>query len=68
MKKLTLLVALLWCAACAVWDYNTNMQGCVASHVGDPVGREQCLCDTAKDAGRSCDFLDAGDAGTEGDK
>jgi hypothetical protein len=54
--------------ACAVWDYNSAMQNCVVNHVGDPVGREQCMCDTAKDAGRSCDFLgsDAGDASDAG--
>lgn len=46
--------------ACAVWDYNAALQSCVVSHVGDPAGREACLCAAAQDAGRSCDFLDAG--------
>jgi hypothetical protein len=51
--------------ACAVWDYNAALQSCVVNHVGDPVGREQCMCDVSRDAGRSCDYLDAGDGGAE---
>lgn len=46
--------------ACAAWDYTTALQTCVDTHVGDSVGREQCLCDVSRDAGRSCDYLDAG--------
>jgi hypothetical protein len=66
MKKLLIAFALALASACAVWDYNAALQSCVASHVGDPVGREQCMCDVSKDAGRSCDYLDASvDGGAE---
>lgn len=59
MKK-ALFGALLFVAACAAWDYAAALQTCIDSHIGDPQGREQCLCDVSKDAGRSCDYLDGG--------
>ena len=51
---------LLILANCAAWDYAGALQTCVDNHIGDPQGREQCICQTAADAGRSCAFLEAG--------
>ena len=67
MKGFLFGLLLTLAGACAAWDYTKAMQGCIDSHVGDPVGREQCLCDTAQDAGRSCDFLGL-DAGSDAAK
>lgn len=40
--------------ACVASDYAGAMQNCVDQHIGDPQGREQCICQTAADAGRPC--------------
>jgi len=45
---------------CAAWDYGLAMQNCVDQHIGDPQGREQCICQTAADAGRPCPVGDSG--------
>lgn len=59
MKRL-FLATLIYMAGCVASNYTGALQNCVDTHVGDPVGREQCLCDVAQDAGRPCSFLDAG--------
>lgn len=56
-------VLILACTiACATFDYGKALFHCDIDHMGDRSGTYACLCDTAKQAGRSCDFLtpDAG--------
>lgn len=59
MKKFLLAIALAL-MSCMAWDYTAAMQNCVDQHIGDPQGREQCICQTAADAGRPCPVGDSG--------
>ena len=46
--------------SCAAMDYGKALDQCAFDHVGDPQGREKCMCDVSQHWGRSCDWLDAG--------